>query len=254
MGSVGSNKAASNQQATNFAQSGSQSGQQATNFGQGSSFGSNFGQSAQGVYGAQEGGLAGLYQQAQALLGGSSAYGQQAQQIGNAGQQAWQGALTPGNANPYFGQSVQASIDQASDSFRRSVLPELESRGVAAGQYGGPRDQLARGEAAGMFGQGLAQSTAQQYSQQYGMDQQRQMQALGMTGAMQGAAYSPLQAAQSLIGGPTVLGSSSSGGQQGSSNVSGGQSSGWADAFSQAMGQSTGASKSSGMNMGFGGK
>src|SRR5262245_43121267 len=144
MGSFNQSKA-SNQnwaQSSNEAQAGgfNQSGQQS--------------QSGQGVWGAQSGALGDLYGAAQGLLGGSSPYGQAGSQLGQAGANAWQGQLTPG-ANPYFDQAVQASIDQATESFKRQVLPELDSRSVGAGALGGSRDRLATGEAAGLFGQGI---------------------------------------------------------------------------------------------------
>ena len=113
---------------------------------------------------------------------------------------AWQGQLTPG-ANPYFDQAVQASIDQATDSFKRQVLPELDARSAGAGQLGSSRDRLATGEAAGLFGQSVAQTAAQQRSEMYQSDQNRVMQAIGMTPSMMQSQYAPLSVAASLIGG-----------------------------------------------------
>lgn len=171
-------------------------------------------QSAQDVFGPQAGALGDLYSQARSIMGGGGAAGA-AQGVAGQGVNAWQQAMQPG-ANPFFDQSVQAAIDQASEGFKRNVLPELESRGVGAGAYGNSRDQLARGEAAGQFGTTLQQTAAQQYAQQYAGDQSRQAQLIGLTPAMQQTQYAPLSVAASLIGGPTVLGQSS-GFQQGSS-------------------------------------
>jgi hypothetical protein len=155
--------------------------------------------------------------------------------------------LSPGG-NPYFERSMQSAIDQATQGFNRGTLPELESRSVGMGQYGQPRDQLARGEAAGMFGQGLARGVTQGYADQYGSDRALAGQALGQTGAMQSAQFAPQFAARDLLGGPTVLGRSSQFGD--SSNfgrgTTGSQSTNFADAsnFGNAVnyGQSTDAS------------
>lgn len=194
-------------------------------YGYNTSAGANQASSAQNVWGAQEPALSGLYAQAAGLTGGTSPYGQQASMIGQQGQAAWQNQLSPGG-NPYFDQAVQASIDQATESFKRQVLPELESRGVEAGAYGSSRDALARGEAAGVFGAGLGQTVAQQRAAQYTADQNRAVQALGMTPLMQSAAFAPLTMARELVGGPTVLGQS--------------QSSGWQQALGEQMSHSEG--------------
>jgi len=225
MGSVGGSKQKSSAWNQTVAESGgtSQSGQQAT--------------SGQNVWGAQGGALSDLYGQAQALMGGYSPYGQAGAGVGQAGMGAWQGQLTPG-ANPYFDQAVQASIDQATESFRRQVLPELDARSAGVGQLGSSRDRLATGEAAGLFGQAVAQTSAQQRAQQYSSDQSRVLQAIGMTPMMQQSQYAPLSVAASLIGGPTVLGSS--------------QSSGWGDAQNWASSVAQGGSggRGSSANMG----
>jgi hypothetical protein len=167
--------------------------------------------SGQNVWGDQGAALNNLYQQATGLLGGSNPYGQQASMVGQQGQNAWAQQLTPGQ-NPYFDQAVQASIDQATDSFKRGTLADLDARSAGVGQLGSSRDRLAAGEAAGQFGQSIAQTSAQQRAQQYSADQDRALQAIGMTGNMQQSAYSPLSVAASLIGGPTVLNQSGSSG------------------------------------------
>jgi hypothetical protein len=167
--------------------------------------------SGQNVWGAQQGALGDLYGQSQGLMAGTNPYGQQAGALGAQGQQAWAQQLTPGQ-NPYFDQAVQASIDQATDSFKRGTLADLDARSAGVGQLGSSRDRLATGEAAGMFGQSIAQTAAQQRAQQYGSDQDRALQAIGMTGNMQQSAYSPLSVAASLIGGPTVLSQAQSSG------------------------------------------
>jgi hypothetical protein len=199
MGSFGTSKQSSQNWAGSDSESGgyNQTGQQSTNVsGQQSTSGQN-------VWGAQGGALQDLYGQAQALMGGSSPYGQAGAGVAQTGLGAWQGQHA--GANPYFDQAVQASIDQATDSFKRQVPPELDARSVCAGQLGSSRDRLATGEAAGLFGQSVAQTAAQQRSEMYQGDQNRVMQAIGMTPAMQQSQYGPLSVAASLIGGPTVL-------------------------------------------------
>jgi hypothetical protein len=229
MGSFGTSKSSNQNWAGSTSESAgggfNQSGQQAT--------------SGQNVWGAQGGALGDLYAQAQALIGGQSPYGQAGAQVGQAGANAWQGQLTPG-ANPYFDQSVQASIDQATESFKRQVLPELDARSVGAGQLGGSRDQLARGEAAGLFGQSVAQTAAQQRAQMYEGDQNRVLQAIGLTPAMQQSQYAPLSVAASLIGGPTVLNQAQSSGWGNAQN--------WQQAQSESQAGGKGGSKA--FNMG----
>lgn len=264
MGSAGGSK----QKSTGWNEAGSQSqswgGNQSQNssvnqsLSGGSSTGTNQSQSSQGIWGAQQPGLENLYGAANQLISGGGAAGP-ANQIADAARQSWMSTLTPGG-NPYFSQNVQGAIDQATQSFNRSVMPELDARGVGAGQYGSSRDQLARGEAAGLFGQGLSRSVTDLYAQQYGADQQRQMQGLGMTGAMQGAAFAPLTQAQGLLGGPTVLGQSSSSGSTNASNFgssfgsSQGTASGWNQAISDSFARGKNAGSGSSANVGIGGK
>jgi len=186
--------------------------------------GSNFGQSSQDIWGGQAPALQQLYGAAQSLLGGAQPAG--AEGVGDAARSAWMQQLTPGG-NPYFSQSVQGAIDAATRGFTQGVLPQLTDQGVQAGAYGGVRDQLARGQAAGQFGEGLANMVGQMSSQQYGADQSRALQALGMAPGLQNMAYQPLQQAASMIGGPTVLGQSQSGGSSFGSSFGQGGSTGW---------------------------
>ena len=226
----------------------SQGGNQATNYG--SSYGNTGSTSTQGVWGAQDPALQSLYAGAQGLLGGN-AQAQQADSVSQQARSAWAQSLQPGQ-NPYFQNNVQGAIDQASDSWKRSILPELDARGTAAGQYGGARDNLARGEAAGQFGQSLTKMTGDLYGQQYGIDAASRAQALGQTGAMQGSIFAPQQQAQSMIGGPTVLGNGSSFGTSGSSQA--GQSSGWNSALSSSLVQGANNAKGMSGGMSIGGK
>lgn len=163
--------------------------------------------SGQSVWGGQSPYLEKMYGIAGDLLGGDSMVGRAVNGVANNATRAWQESLVPGG-NPYFERNVQSAIDQASQSFNRQILPGLTDQGVGAGAFGGSRDQLARGEAAGLAGQGIAQMTGNLYGSQYQSDMAQRQAALAQTGAMQGALFAPLQQAQSMIGGPTVLGSS----------------------------------------------
>lgn len=212
---------------------------------QGSSSGS---QNQQDVWGAQQPGLQSLYANAnQILAGGGGAAA--SDQVGQQARDAWAQQLQPGG-NPYFSQNVEAAINQSNDAFKRSVLPELDARGVGVGQYGGTRDQLARGEAAGLQAQGNAQQAAQMYSQQYGMDQQARNAALQQTGAMQGTNFANQYAAGQMLGGPTVLGSGTS--QADSYGQSLGQSASTAQGSTDAWQRAANVSQSAGEGRSFG--
>lgn len=229
--STSAQTASSGQTSNTYNQSSSNQGQQAT--------------SGQNVWGDQSLALNQLYGQSSGILTGNSPYAQEANQLGAMGQQAWQGQLTPG-ANPYFDQAVQASIDQATESFKKGTLADLDARSAGVGQLGSARDRLATGEAAGQFGTSIAQTAAQQRAQQYSADQDRALQAIGMTGNMQQSAYSPLSVAASLIGGPTVLNSSQSTGWGGSQSMGQGGSNAWS--ASSGYGQGTGSGNAWNMN------
>jgi len=195
----------------------------------------------QDVFGAQQPALQQLYGAAQGLLGQSGGAGMGAQGVANDARGAWLQQLQPGG-NPYFSQSMQGAIDAATRGFNQNVLPGLADAGVAAGAYGMPRDQLARGQAAGMFGQDLTNMVGQMATQQYQGDQNRALGALGMAGQMQGLQLAPLQLAGQMIGGPTVLGQASSFGQNSSSSSGFAQSSG--------SGSGTARSKNAGATVG----
>jgi hypothetical protein len=74
--------------------------------------------------------------------------------------------------------------------------------------------------------------------------------ALGLTGAMQGSIFAPLQQAQSMIGGPTVLGSSA-GSSYGSALSQGyGGSQGQSSNTMEAWSRGSGSGKSGGIGVG----
>jgi hypothetical protein len=200
-----------------------------------SSAGGSSGFSSQDVFGAQQPALGQLYASAQGLLG------QGPSQLMGQGTQALGDMLSPG-VNPQFSAMLQQSIDQATQSFNRDVMGGLRADAVGAGEgnYGGPRDQLFRGQAAGEFGRGLLQSSTQAMGNEWGRMQAQRMQALGLMPQFQQMQWAPQLAAAGMIGGPTVLGQS---GQQ-AWNTSQGTSSGWggstARGFSHSMSGSFG--------------
>ena len=196
-------------------------GSQSSGYSRGSTYGQNsasaYGQSSgtQDVWGAQQPALQQIYRQAQNLAMGNNPMGQASQGVATQARNAWADQLTPGG-NPYFERSVQGAIEQATQGFNRDILPQMDARGVQAGQYGSERDNLARGQAAGDFGKALSQNVAGMYAQQYGTDRALAGQALGQSGQIQGMQTAPLTTAAGIVGGPTVLGSQQSTNQSGS--------------------------------------
>jgi hypothetical protein len=232
MASVNSSKQSSNQASNQWSEAQSEGYNQSL----------GLGRSTQDVYGAQQPALGALYAGAQELLSGGGLAAKQGglmQQATN----AWANQLTPGG-NPYFSQSVQGAIDQASRGFTQNVLPQLRSNATAVGQYGEPRDQLAQGQAAGQFGQDLQAMASSMYANQYAGDQQRALQAVGMAPQLGAAMFQPLTQAQGMIGGPTVLGQSTN------FQSSLGEQSSWA----RSAGASQGNSKGRSFGMGIGSK
>jgi hypothetical protein len=134
-------------------------------------------------------------------------------------QEAWKTQLQPG-VNPYFSQSLDQAISAATKGFTRDVLPALQTNATGMMQYGGERDQLAQGQAAGDFSQSLAKMVADMSTQQYTADQNRSLAALTMAPQLSGLQYQPQQIATNMIGGPTVLGSSFGQGWQTSQGTS----------------------------------
>jgi hypothetical protein len=165
------------------------------------------GTTSQNVWGPQAGTLQSIYGQAGNLAAGQGQPARDAAGVNSSARAAWEQSLQPGG-NPYFSQNVQGAIDQATQGFKRQVIPGLTEAGVGAGAYGTSRDALARGEAAGLAQQGIQNMTGQMYAQQYGVDEQRRANALNLAPQMQGMNYAPLTTAAGIVGGPTVLGSS----------------------------------------------
>lgn len=204
-------------------------------------------QSKSDVWGAQQPALSSLYDAALNFAQARTPAGQSAQQVAGQAQNAWMQQLTPGG-NPYFERSVQGAIDQATQGFTQQVLPELDARGVQVGQYGQARDSLARGQAAGIFGQGLANTVSGMYANQYQGDQNRALSALGQAQQVQNLQSAPLTTAAGIIGGPTVLQDSQSLAQAQNQSQSWGQSIG--NAWNNASSNTSGKGASGGVGVG----
>jgi hypothetical protein len=201
MGSFGGNKSGSSGVNASTQQSSAAGG--STSYGQSS----NVSQAGQSVYAPQAGALDALYGGVQATLGQ-----QPGANVAPAAQQSWLAALAPG-LSPQFQASLDATLGSIGRNFSESVLPGLRSDAVGAGAYGTPRAQLAEGVAAGEVGRQMATTAAQLTADQYRTDQAGRLQALALAPQMAGLQFAPLTAAREAMGGPLVLGSSSSAGQ-----------------------------------------
>lgn len=76
------------------------------------------------------------------------------------------------NNNPYLQQAVQGAIRPMVDQFSESVLPGIRSGAMQTGQYGGSRQGIAEGIAAGKLSRNIGDVSSQMYGNAYqqGMD------------------------------------------------------------------------------------
>lgn len=162
--------------------------------------------STQGVWQGQSPYLSGLYQQGQANLGGAMG---NTQNMMNTIMPAWQNQINP-QGNPYLAQMGQSGLDQLNRNFQNNIMPGITSGAMGSGSLGSSRQGIAQGLAA----QGVAQAGGDflnnLYGQQYQQDQNRAMSAMQMLPMLQGSQWGDLQNLAGIIGGPTVLGESSS--------------------------------------------
>lgn len=82
---------------------------------------------------------------------------------------------SPGS-NPYLGAQANAITQQATQNLQLNQLPGISSGAVAAGGYGGSRQGIAEGVATGLTNQGITNSLASLYGNQYQQDQQNALQ------------------------------------------------------------------------------
>ena len=85
------------------------------------------------------------------------------------------------NNNPYLQQAVQGAVNPMIDNFNESILPGIRSGAMQTGQYGGSRQGVAEGIAAGKLTRNIGDISSQMYSGAYqnGMDSLSRAIALG---------------------------------------------------------------------------
>jgi hypothetical protein len=114
--------------------------------------------------------LIGSYNQA---FGQNSAYNQAAAGLTPAAIQGLTDiATTPASAGStaLLDKNVAMALEQASQNFRRNVLPGITHDAIAAGQYGGSRGEIAQGLAASDANRQALQAAMAAYSDQYQTD------------------------------------------------------------------------------------
>lgn len=77
--------------------------------------------------------------------------------------------------NPYLNQMGEAAIAQNTQNFNRNVLPQISSRSMATGGYGGSRQGVIEATAANDLNTGNANALANLYGNQYNNDQNRNL-------------------------------------------------------------------------------
>lgn len=152
-----------------------------------------------------------------------------------------------GGSTPLLDKNVAMALEQASQNFRRNVLPSIHDEAMAAEQYGGSRGEIAEGLAMSDLNEQALRTAMQAYGDQYqtdinaqalqdrnrleaaqtiegimrgqtenvgrGVQTGRQLTNLGLAPAdIYAQAYNnrwlPIQYQQQLLGGPVVLGES----------------------------------------------
>src|SRR5574340_1131967 len=113
------------------------------------------------------------------------------------------GAVMPQTAasNPYLQQMAQGLAAQSNQNLMQNVMPQLTSGATMAGGYGGSRDAITRGIAAGNAQAGLDASIANLYGQDYAQRQQLETQLASQNGGLasnQAITNAQIQAARDL--------------------------------------------------------
>ena len=108
---------------------------------------------------------------------------------------AIQGTLdrAPGG-NPYVDELVQRTLQANTREFQQNALPSIQNAAQISGGFGGSRQGVAEGIALQGLADANARTSAGIYSDQYGQDLSRQLQAAGLASQLQG------QSAQSELG------------------------------------------------------
>lgn len=82
--------------------------------------------------------------------------------------------------NPYITDQANALAQQYNNNLQNNVLPSIGSNAIAAGGFGGSRQGIAQGLAAGQSQIGLSSALANLYGGAYENDQNRQLQQQGL--------------------------------------------------------------------------
>ena len=118
--------------------------------------------------------------------------------LNNSAQQAAQFNLTEGRDvanNPYLQSAIQAAIRPAQQAFTDSggALSNIRSAAMSAGSFGGSRQGIAEGLAAGRFGQSILDTSAGMSNAAFQNGQQQATATLGLMPSLGQAAQLPGQ-------------------------------------------------------------
>ncbi len=112
-----------------------------------------------------------------------------APQLGPAGidiNQTLMNNLGGSGLNPFIGDTVEAATRSLTNNFQQNILPSIGDAAGQAGQAGGTRQGIAEGIAAQQQQQGVADVTAQLFSQGFNRNVDVQQNALSQVGGAQG--------------------------------------------------------------------
>lgn len=93
----------------------------------------------------------------------------------NLGQKTIQGDFLHPESNPYIGSYIDAALRPVKEEFYENTLPQLSSAAISQGAYGGSRDGVLNGIAAGKFTDTLADTTSNILYNNYLQERQNQM-------------------------------------------------------------------------------
>ena len=123
---------------------------------------------------------------------------------------AFQEFISGPQTNPFLEGQIEQGQTMINRNLNENLLPQISSGAEQAQQLGGSRQGVAEGIA--LRGTQEANADLQQTMRfnDYNMQRQQQMQALGLSGQMGQLPFQPLNQLSGIIGRPTVLNNSSS--------------------------------------------
>src|SRR5262245_37038732 len=80
------------------------------------------------------------------------------------------------DTNPWLKKSVEAATGDVTRKYTREVLPQMGSAAISGGAYGGGRQGVMEGLAAGEYGREANEAAQQIYAQNYQSERDRQLQ------------------------------------------------------------------------------